>query len=849
MLVTVSQIKKLKGKSLREIRLRGKQEIAKLNERLFGIGTAEMSDAALIREISFLNPGGTGEGISALILERIRTAITPDLYEREIPIFLPSLAYRDDIPSIVQHCFPDQWQALINRANRAIEGRFDLLGFNDLSFGNPIDWHLEPVSGKRTNLDHWSKIEYLNPAIAGDKKVTWELNRHAHFVTLGQAYWLTNDERFAEAFVLQATSWMNANPPNLGINWASSLELAFRIIAWLWALHLFAESHHLTSKFVARLLKFLVAQGRHIESYLSHYFSPNTHLTGEALGLLYLGTALPELSRAKAWQQIGLNILLEQLSSHIRKDGVYFEQSSYYHRYTVDFFIHLLTLARSSYWPLSAEMEERIALALDHLMWITQPDGTTPFFGDDDGGRLLKLGERAPGDFRDTLATGAALFNRGDWKFVAGDAAIETLWLLGPEGFERYNEIEIQPPAESARAFTEGGYYVTRDSWRKDATYALIDCGPLGIFNCGHAHADALAFEFAAQGTTWLIDSGTFTYTGDPEIRNQFRETAAHNTATVDGQSQSQPADAFTWNHVASSQAKSFIVQDSFAYFEGSHDGYLRLVDPVMHSRSMLFQKQDRYSLLPTYLCIRDNFSAQSRHDYAIYFHFAPTCSAIASDNQIRVANRNGQKLGVYVFNTQPLKAEIKSGWVSPVYGAREAAPVGVIRTQGIGAQNVMSFILPFTAKNQGVQVERQHLNVNNASAFTVTLGDSHDVVIAGDASTSVECNGLSAVASMAWARFVGNQLVRACFVKGRAICVERKFTLCSIDVVSHCTVQVNQDHLDIAIEGTNHFNLETEGLWPKVIVDGNPFVVNAEQRYLAFTKKAGQWCLNAMKD
>jgi uncharacterized heparinase superfamily protein len=847
MLVQVSQIKKLKGKSLREIRQRGKQEIAKLNERLFGIGTAEMSDDALIREINFLNPGGNGEGASALILERIRNSVTPDLYEREIPVFLPSLAYRDDIAQIVLHCFPDQWQALINRANRAIEGRFDLLGFTDLSFGDPIDWHLEPLSGKRTNLDHWSKIDYLNPEIAGDKKITWELNRHAHFVTLGQAYWLTGDERFAEAFVLQATAWMNANPPNLGINWASSLELAFRIIAWLWALHMFAESHHLTAKFVNRLLKFLVAQGRHIESYLSHYFSPNTHLTGEALGLLYLGTALPELGRAKTWRQTGLNILIEQLSSHIRKDGVYFEQSSYYHRYTADFFIHLLMLARSSYLPLPAEVEARLVLALDHLMWITRPDGTTPLFGDDDGGRLLKLGERPANDFRDTLATGAALFNRGDWKFVAGEAAIETLWLLGPEGFERYNEIEIQPPASSARAFSEGGYYVMRDGWGKDPAYTLIDCGPLGIYNCGHAHADALAFEFTAQGTTWLVDPGTFTYTGEREVRNQFRETRAHNTATVDGASQSQPADTFTWKNIASSEAHNFIAQDSFVYFEGSHNGYKRLDDPVVHTRGLLFQKQDRYSSLPTYLFIQDQFTARSQHDYAIYFHFAPDCSAIASDNQIRVASRQGQKLGLYAFNTQPLSTEIQPGWVSEVYGARETAPVGVIKTNGIGAQNVMSFILPFTAKHQGAQIEDQQLNVNNARAFTVTLGDSQDVVIAGNANTSVECKGLSAIASMAWARFVGNSLVRACFVKGRAICIERKFALCSIDLVSHCVIQVNQDHLDISIEGTSHFSLETEGGWQKIVLDGKPFAFQHTQRSLAFTKKAGQWCLNAV--
>jgi hypothetical protein len=47
----------------------------------------------------------------------------------------------------------------------------------------------EPTTGKRTPLLHWSQIDFLNPDVAGDKKFTWELNRHQFFVTLGQAYW------------------------------------------------------------------------------------------------------------------------------------------------------------------------------------------------------------------------------------------------------------------------------------------------------------------------------------------------------------------------------------------------------------------------------------------------------------------------------------------------------------------------------------------------------------------------------------------------------------------------------------------------------------------------------------
>src|SRR5207247_3527850 len=117
-----------------------------------------------------------------------------------------------------------------------------------------------------------------------------------------------------------------------------------------------------------RLLKSLTEHGRHIETYLSHYSSPNSHLTGEALGLVYLGTALPELRRAAHWRRLGLQILLDQLPIHVRPDGVYFEQSSYYHRYTADFYSHLFVLSRASGTALPARVEEKLALLLEHLM-------------------------------------------------------------------------------------------------------------------------------------------------------------------------------------------------------------------------------------------------------------------------------------------------------------------------------------------------------------------------------------------------------------------------------------------------------------------------------------------------
>jgi hypothetical protein len=272
--------------------------------------------------------------------------LTPeDLRKRFVartePGFFAAFTHRDATIQEMRSRWPEAPSQIVRSANAIVEGKFDLLGFRSLSFGNPIDWHLEPISSKRAPAIHWSRLNFLDAELAGDKKIVWELNRHQYFATLGQAYWLTDDEKYAQTFVTHLNSWMDQNPPKLGINWASSLEVAFRSISWIWALHFFRESPVLNTETFTRTLKFLYLNARHLETYLSTYFSPNTHLTGEALGLFYLGCLLPEFKESDRWRNTGLRILTEQLPLHVKHDGVYFEQSSYYHRYTTDFYTHL----------------------------------------------------------------------------------------------------------------------------------------------------------------------------------------------------------------------------------------------------------------------------------------------------------------------------------------------------------------------------------------------------------------------------------------------------------------------------------------------------------------------------
>jgi Heparinase II/III-like protein/Heparinase II/III N-terminus len=797
MTVDFTKLKKLRGRSTQELRIRAKQEWTKLSERLLHPGRIEMSDAGLLRELLPSAHNGDGERTTGLIADRIR--------KFKVEAFLPAFAHRAEICEIMEKRFAAERIGIIGRAERIAHGRFDLLGLSDVRFGEPIDWHTEPISKKRSPLSHWSKIDYLNPDVAGDKKVIWELNRHQFLVTLGQAYLLTGDERYAENFVSLVSSWIDANPLKRGINWVSSLELSFRAISWLWSLNLFASSERLTAEFHLRMLKQLVVHGRHIESYLSRYFSPNTHLTGEALGLFYLGVALPELRCAGEWRDLGLNILIEQLPVQVRSDGVYFEQSTYYHRYTADFYIHLIALAQSSGVSLPDMVRHKLAQLLDYLMWITRPDGTSPLIGDDDGGRLIVLGTRALNDYRDTLATGAALLRRSDWKLVAGEAAVETLWLLGPEGLAEFDKLEPESPQEDGRAFDLSGYFVMRDGWKSQSGYALVNCGPLGApVSAAHAHADALSFEFAADGKPWVIDPGTFVYTGDKHARNEFRTTAAHNTVTVDGEPQSVPAGPFSWAAGARATMETFIPQADWVYFKGSHDGYQRLDDPVTHTRMIFFVKSGLKSGLPAYLFVHDRFDASGIHRYALRFHFPPACRVAMRKNQFRVHSSSGEELIVQAYGSSACRVDVEEGWVSRCYGHREQSPVAVIEADGVGPQEFVTIIIP-EVKGKEVKIERES---ESSSSLTISAGSARDVILLGNESDYIGSKYLSGLCSLGWGRFLRGKLARAGLIHGNLL-ESDGVSFCSPTKVEHFALRLDGGEVWVSIPEVNNFDLD----------------------------------------
>jgi hypothetical protein len=657
---------RLKGRSLAELQGRASQRIHALVERLPGTRPDVGALEPLRRQLQESQRGrfATADDWSTGLLGGRFFPGTDDLAAT-------TAAAREVDPAFEAWC--------LDRARRALEGRFDLLGHRDIAWGTPIDWHREPISGVRAPRLHWSRIRYLDPAVVGDHKLLWELNRHQVLVSFAQAACLTGDDRWADACFSWLDEWMTQNPPSIGANWASSLEVAFRAISWIWSLRLLDRP--LPPALALRVASHLQLAGRHLETYLSTWFSPNTHLTGEALGLLYLGTQLPQFRAAARWRDTAWDILLEQLPRHVRPDGVYFEQATWYHRYTVDFYLHAMLLAERNGVAVPAEVRQRVVLALDHLAAITRGDGTMPLIGDDDGGKLVVLDARSAQDTRAALAQGAVLFDRPDLAAIAAGASSELAWMLGAEGVSRFGRLAPALPSWTSRDFSAGGYYVLRDGWTPTSSVLVLDCGPHGVLNCGHAHADALAFDLSVGGTPVFVDPGTATYTGSARQRDHFRSSAAHNTVTIDGRSSSVMAGPFQWARIARARVEAWVSQPAFDYFQGSHDGYTDLPEPATHRRSVLFVRGAGIWV------VRDDILSEGTHDIMVTFQGAPGITMEpAGPGRLR-CRAGSRAVAVLSAAALPegagLAVEVMA--VSPCYGVTTEAPAARIRARTSG--------------------------------------------------------------------------------------------------------------------------------------------------------------------
>lgn len=404
--------------------------------------------------------------------------------------------------------------------------------FDRISEAGPaIDWRRDYENAITTGTDYFRRIPYLDRDRAGDHKNVWELNRHQHLILLAQDALLHDRAESLKVIENHLSGWRAANPYLRGINWTSALEVAFRALSWLWVWHL--ASDRLSEAARRELLLGLEEHGRYLERNLSVYFSPNTHLLGEAVALHALGVLMPRLPGAKGWRDAGRRVVLSEMTHQVRADGSHFEQSTYYQVYALDMFLFHAILEEST--PDYLDGLRRMGHFLAALLGDA---GRIPLMGDDDGGRLFHPYGRRDEFGRASLAA-LGCYLREPCSWTESDLWPIASWWLGETiGTDAPASVPLRsavfPDIGLAHLMVNGC-----DVW--------FDCGPFGDGGAGHSHADTLQIVMRFRGEEILIDPGTYTYVGDVQERDRFRGTAMHNTVRIGGLDQASPAGPFRW--------------------------------------------------------------------------------------------------------------------------------------------------------------------------------------------------------------------------------------------------------------------------------------------------------------
>lgn len=475
------------------------------------------------------------------------------------------------------------------------EGRLPLLGYQ-VQLPQPIPWRRDLVHGQETGLSWFRTLPYLDFAAVGDHKVIWELSRHQHLMLLAQAWLFDRNPSRLDAIAGQLDSWLAENPYGRGINWTSALEVAFRALSWLWILHWTGEA--LPMPLRVRLLDSLHGHGVFLENNLSYYFSPNTHLLGEAMALYCLGALLPDLPRASRWAALGSSVVEAEIVNQVRADGSHFEQSSFYHVYGVDFFLLYALTARAEGRQLPSGYLPRLKAMAGYLHAILGPGQRIPLLGDDDGGRLFfPYGDRVRFG-QATMAACAVFFDEPAWHGSPGAVAEIAAWWLGPQPAH-----QIGAPCCASHWFPDAGVAcLARGDWQ-----AIIDTRAFGFGGAGHSHAGALSLVLRKGEQEVLTDSGTFTYISDPAARQRFRSTAAHNTVSINGQDQASPKGPFRWEDLPNRPAAAVDLEAGSLTASVSYRG---------------FTHQRRVVMTGGRLCVDDEITGPAgEHAVELFWH------------------------------------------------------------------------------------------------------------------------------------------------------------------------------------------------------------------------------------
>lgn len=547
-------------------------------------------------------------------------------------------------------------------------GKIDLFSHESLFIGRPVDWHRDPLTGKKSSIVFGKTLDYRETTQLGDVKVLWELGRQQHLISLAAAYACSGNTEYRDAVVSQIEGWIDANPFGMGVHWCSALEVGLRLISWAVVHSLLTLRDHQLGLFsvVCEPDKFGLAiyqQAWFIRYYLSRYSSANNHLIGELTGLWVTSQVFDLGAKGEQWGKFAQKELEEQALDQIYSDGVNKEQAIYYHLWVLEYLLFAWLVGGRCNQPFSQVFRERVLLMSEFLHDISPKNGEPPQIGDADDGFVTRFEPNWPSHPYHDVQRAISIVFRNRYGVFKEKPSQKAFWYGLIAGLLPGDVANTELDAEKSYPilYKDGGLAILGEEHLR----IVFDAGSLGYPSiAAHGHADALSFCLALDGEWWLVDPGTYAYQGGAEWRDYFRGTSAHNTVVINGKNQSRIGGAFLWLERAHSHFEAFGKKsDGTQYVRGVHDGYAA-IGSIHHREIRYLGANNTVEIID----IIENKKHSRSLQAFIYFHFAPDMEITLEDSRCLVT-KPGSKQKLRMDLDQEYKWVVVKGQIDPIQG------------------------------------------------------------------------------------------------------------------------------------------------------------------------------------
>lgn len=577
-------------------------------------------------------------------------------------------------------------------------------------FGEVVDWMANPTADK---YNEW----------------TWHLSYHDFWSVLKDAYWATGDEKYAEAFVKQLTSWIEQSPwpdseARVPYSRWRSIETGVRTMNyWPNAFFGFLASPSFDNDAIMMMVKSFYEQALHLRA----YYRTHNWLAKEMFGLFTVGIVFPEFRDSQEWCKFASEKMYLEQSRQLYPSGLQTELSPGYHIGTQRNMYGLFKLGKLNHYPFNDDYSTGIEKTYDCMLRSIMPDG-----------RMPAVNDSWWVDARKALSEGLEAFpSRADFKYVVSSG------------------IEGTKPEYTSTWLPRAGWSIMRSGWGKDDLFAFFDVGPFGA---GHQHEDKLSLIISAYGNTLLTEGATYSY-DTSEWRKYIISAQAHNVAGVDGKDQNRRALLSDEGIKTSSSDLSnrWVDNKETVFAEGWYDeGFGE------HNDSTVTQYRALIFVTNKYWVLFDIFtpSDKQEHDYKTWFHLNTenycaanglngVCSSIPhSPNLAIISFREDSRLNVPVGQRDPKL----QGWVSSSEpSGYRCVPVAtpVFSNKGQGRLIIPYILYPFREEEE---LPISGLSMNDEGKLVVKLRDGTEDVfsykVEGSRLKSLTFNGSSVVSN-----------------------------------------------------------------------------------------------------